>query len=296
MADLSKWTNSKTNTTYNLKDSTARASIAALEEQVLYDRQAALGVYAGRNLQTVLGVNDFNSVVSTLHSRIASNNFAGLRIGDYMNVSCGVYGTQRFDIAHINPYYQMGSTSMGKHICFVNNAPINLPSSDDYYVGSGCVCWNTTNNNNGTEAEPSPYMASNLKAWENVFLAAMPSALTQYLIDRWEYIETRYASGQTLTASTGRAWKQIGKVWSLSEMEVYGCVAQGTPMHSIGIDRQLDYFRNIHNQIPSRTGWWLRVATGSSSAGACDVVNTGVAYANSCSTASVHPRLGFLLG
>ena len=197
----------------------ARIDTVSMDED--YDRQVLNGTYAGRNIQTILGTNSFDATISALHSRIASANFSGLRVGDFINVNCGAYGTVRFDIAHFDPYYQMGNTAMGHHIAFVAHTPIALPSGDAYGTGTNntYLAWNTTNTNQGTEAENCPYLASHLHDWEiNKLLPAMPTSLTNNLIDRWEYLETRYAAAGGLTASTSGAWKQLGKVWSLSEI------------------------------------------------------------------------------
>ena len=276
----------------------ANARIDGIDMNEDYDQQVLNGTYAGRNIQTILGTNSFDATISALHSRIASANFSGLRVGDFINVNCGTYGTVRFDIAHFDPYYQMGSSAMGHHICFVAHKPIALPSGDAYGTNNTYLAWNTTNTNQGTEAEPAPYLASHLHDWEiNKLLPAMPTSLTDNLINRWEYLETRYAAAGGLTASTGRAWKQLGKVWSLSEMEVYGAVVWGTPGQSVGIDRQFDIFRRIWSQLHGeRTAGWLRTPSGVSASNVCCVNSNGIAHTYSATYGGVRPRPGFLLG
>jgi hypothetical protein len=266
----------------------------------LYDQQAINGIYAGRNIQTILGTSDFDSTITALHNRVITANFTDLRVGDFINVACGAYGTVRFDIAHFDPYYQMGSSAMGHHICFVAHKPIALPSGDAYGTGTNntYLAWNTTNTNQGTEAENCPYLCSHLHDWEiNKLLPAMPTSLTNNLINRWEYLETRYAAAGGLTASTGRTWKQLGKVWSLSEMEVYGAVVWGTPGQSVGIDRQFDIFRRIWSQLHGeRASWWLRTPSGVSASHVCCVTGYGVAYTDSATIDWIRSRPGFLLG
>ena len=300
MADISKFTLPNGGGTYNLKDAAGRTSIDTLTAKATYDEQAINGMYAGRNLQTVLGVSSFDAAVSALHSRVSSANFTDLRVGDFINVACGAYGTVRFDIAHFDPYYQMGSSAMGHHIAFVAHKPIALPSGDAYGTGTNntYLAWNTTNTNQGTEAENCPYMCSHLHDWEiNKLLPAMPTSLTNNLINRWEWLETRYAAAGGLTASTGRTWKQLGKVWSLSEMEVYGAVVWGTPGHSVGIDRQFDIFRRIWSQLHGeRAHWWLRTPSGVSASNVCGVHNLGFAHTYSATVDRVRSRPGFLLG
>ena len=278
------------------------SDLQLLDSWVEYDRQSASLMYPGRNIESIDELADeiesAGSVYAFLHARAQANNPAGLRIGDYMNVSAGIYGTRKFELAHYDPYYQMGSTAMGHHFCFVDATPVSIPSTDAYVTNGSYIMWNTTATNQGTSAEPSPYLVSNLHAWEiNNFLPALPSELQGYLINRWEFLETRYSASGGLTASTGRAWKQIGKVWSLSEMEVYGAVVWGTVGQSVGIDRQFALFRDSKRQLNGqRLYWWLRVPSGSSASTVCYVNNTGAANYNSAANTSVRPRCGFLLG
>ena len=304
MADVTKIRPAGGSTTYDIKDTTARNNADTANTNEEYDRQGLCGVYAGRNIATISElaseISSAGSVYAFLHTRAAAANFANLRVGDFINVACGAYGTVRFDIAHFDPYYQMGSSAMGHHIAFVAHTPIALPSGDAYGTGTNntYLAWNTTNTNQGTEAENCPYMCSHLHDWEiNKLLPAMPTSLTNNLINRWEWLETRYAAAGGLTASTGRTWKQLGKVWSLSEMEVYGAVVWGTPGQSVGIDRQFDIFRRIWSQLHGeRASWWLRTPSGVSASAVCSVYTNGVAYTNSASYGGIRPRPGFLLG
>lgn len=291
-------------TTYDLKDATSRDNTTNLLTWEECDR-AALASTGGRNIADIpefaSAISSAGSVYAFLHSKASAGNFAGLRLGDYINVPCGIYGTRRFEIAGFDVYYQAGSTAMGHHICFVDSAPVAIPSSDSHegIVNTSYLQWNTTATNQGTAEENCPYLASNLHDWEiNNFLPAMPSALQSILIDRWEWLETRYSASGNLNASTGAAWKQIGKVWSLSEIEVYGTVVWGTPGYTVGISRQLPLFainpkKNLNG---SRVTWWLRSVSGSSASAVCDVYSYGIAYYNSATYDWYRPRCGFLLG
>ena len=297
MADLS--TEVVNGNTYSLKDTSARATANAVTVQEEYDRQQAANCYNGQSLITLLGASSADDCFAKLHQRASAANFAGLRVGDHIDVSAGIYGTRRFVIADFDPYYQMGDTAMGHHICFVDSAPVPIPSGDTHECVTGTnLKWNATNTNQGTEAENCPYLASGIHDWEiNNFLAAFPTALKNVMIERREWLETRYASGQNLTASPGAAWKSLGKLWSLSEMEVYGTVVWGTPGYSVGISRQLEYFKNIKRQLSGgRVPWWLRSVSGSSASNVCYVNSNGYANYNSAAYALLRPRCGFLLG
>ena len=278
------------------------AALQKVDAWAEYDRESANNVYPGRNIANIpefaSAISSAGSVYAFLHARASAGNFAGLRVGDYIEVNCGVYGTRRFQIAHFDPWYQFGDTAMGHHICFVDSEPVALPSSDSYVTNGSYILWNTTATNQGNSTENCPYLISNLHAWEiNKFLPALPTALQNVLIERREWLETRYSSSGGLTASMGAAWKSLGKVWSFSEIEVYGEVVWGTPGYTVATGRQLDYFRNIKNQLNgSRVNWWLRSVSGSSSSYVCGVANHGIADNTSATGTWVRPRCGFLLG
>jgi hypothetical protein len=203
-------------------------------------------------------------------------------------------------IADFDPYYQCGDTAMGHHICFVDQTPVAIPSGDSHecITNTSYLMWNKTATNQGTADENCPYLASGLHDWEiNNFLAAFPTALKNVMIERREWLETRYSASGNLNTSPGAAWKSLGKLWSLSEMEVYGTVVWGTPGYTVGISRQLEYFRNAKHQLNgSRITWWLRSVSGSSASHVCYVSNGGTAYHTSAADTWGRPRCGFLLG
>ena len=110
-------------------------------------------------------------------------------------------------------------------------------------------------------------------------------------------LETRYSSSGAITDSTNWSWEDIGKVFSLSETEVYGQRVWGTKGRSVGIDCHWDYFRDTaHRQDGSRVRWWLRSVLGGSSSGACCAYAYGTASYDMAMDWSVCPRVGLLLG
>ena len=291
-------------TQFPIVDQTARNTANSVTALELCD-QKQMASMDGRNIADIAefaaAISSAGSVYAFLHQRASAGNFAGLRLGDYINVPCGIYGTRKFEIAGFDPYYQCGSTAMGHHICFVDSAPVAIPASDEHpcKVNTSYLMWNDTATNQGTADEACPYLVSGLHDWEiNNFLPAFPSALQNYMLNRWEYLETRYSASGNLNASTSGAWKQLGKIWSLSEIEVYGCVVWGTPGWSVGIGRQLPLFainpkKNLNG---SRVGWWLRSPSGSSASYVCYVNNYGIANCISATHTWIRPRCGFLLG
>lgn len=291
-------------TSYPIIDQAARTNAEAALAGSEYNRLALIGKYGGQSIATLLaGEIGGGTVYDALHKRIAANNFAGLRVGDYLDVplvsASGVAGQQsvRFIIAHIDPYLWCDDRSKGHHIAFVASAPIAVSSSYDGVANSSYIPWNKTNTNQGTADVKNPYLCSQLKGWETAFEACLPEGLTKYILTQRVLLEERYSASGALTDSNNWSWQDIGKVWSLSEMEVYGCPVWGTPGYSVGFDCQFDLFKDTaHRLNGSRCTWWLRSVWGGSSAYVCCVSYYGYATCTDASYGWIRPRVGFLLG
>lgn len=291
-------------TPYEMVDPTSRNNAQMALNSAEYNRLALIGKYGGQNIATLLaGEIGSGTVYDALHKRIVANNFAGLRVGDYIDVplvsASAIVGQQsvRSIIAHIDPYLWCDDRSKGHHIAFVASAPIAVSSSYAGVTNSSFLPWNKTNTNQGTADVKNPYLCSQLKGWEKAFEACLPEGLTKYILTQRVLLEERYSASGALTDSNNWSWQDIGKVWSLSEMEVYGCPVWGTPGYSVGFDCQFDLFRDTaHRLNGSRCGWWLRSVCGGSSADVCCVSTTGGAGCDGATGGWVRPRVGFLLG
>lgn len=288
----------------NVIDDTARSNAQTALNNAEYNRQGQIGKYGGQNIAAILaGEIGSGSVYDALHKRIVANNFAGLRVGDYLDVplvsASGVAGQQsvRFVIAHIDPYLWCDDRGKGHHIAFVASAPIAVSPSYAGVTNSSCIPWNNTNTNQGTADIKNPYLCSQLKGWETAFEACLPEGLTKYILTQRVLLEERYSASGALTDSNNLSWQDIGKIWSLSEMEVYGCPVWGTPGFSVGFDCQFDLFKDTaHRLNGTRLPWWLRSVGGGSSATVCYVGYSGYAYYSDAAGDWVRPRVGFLLG
>ena len=288
----------------NVIDDTARSNAQLALNNAEYNRQSLIGKYGGQNIATILaGEIGSGSVYDALHKRASAGNFAGLRVGDYIDVplvSASAVTTQqsaRFLLAHIDPYLYCGDNSKGHHIAFVASAPVAVAKTVTGVANDSFLMWNTTNTNQGTAGQKCPYLNSNLKAWETAFEACLPEGLTKYLLDQRVLLEERYSASGALTDSNSWSWQDIGKVWSLSEMEVYGCPVWGTKGYSVGFDCQFDLFRDTAHRINgTRCDWWLRSVMGGSSSGVCCVNSGGNAPCSSAAYVWVRPRPGFLVG
>lgn len=288
----------------NVIDDTARRNAQTALNNAEYNRQGQIGKYGGQSIATVLaGEIGSGTVYDALHKRIAAANFAGLRVGDYLDVplvSASAVAAQqsvRFLLAHIDPYLYCGDNSKGHHIAFVASEPVSVAKTVAGAANDSFLMWNTTNTNQGTAETKNPYLGSNLKAWETAFEACLPEGLTKYLLTQRVLLEERYSASGALTNSNNWSWQDIGKVWSLSEMEVYGCPVWGTPGWSVGFDCQFDLFHDTAHRVNGdRYDWWLRSVVGGSSSDVCYVSGSGAAGCYSAATVWVRPRPGFLFG
>ena len=299
MADIS--TMVVNGTTYNIKDTGARSTANAVTTQEEYDRQEAAGVYDGRDLISILGASSANDCFAKLHARAQAKNAAGIRIGDYVDVTPTVNtvnqgNAMRYRVAGIGHNWQFGDQSCPWAFWFVPDAPIDMTGST-YADNTSYIKWRETADNNGTEEEKRPYLLSKLHEWElTEFLPALPTALQNVLVNHRILMEERYSASGTLTDSNGWSWADAGKVFSLSEMEVYGCPVWGTPGYSVGCDAQLPLFRDSRNRIRSRVLWWLRSVRAGSSSNVCYVNGSGDAHYTSATNTYVRARPCFLVG
>ena len=135
---------------------------------------------------------------------------------------------------------------------------------------------------------------SNLHTWEiNTFFPLLPSKWRSVIATHRLLMEKRYSSSSTLSASTDWGWTDVGKVFSLSEVEVFGRCVWGTPKYSEGVDVHFaEFFKSAKHRIrrnfsDSRYGWWGRGADGSSSTYALTVNGYGLPYNTTASNAGV---------
>ena len=272
-------------TNYEMIDDTARTNATTALNNAEYDRQGLIGKYPGQSLATLLAgeVSGSTTIYDALHKRVQAANFSGMRVGDYIDVplvsasNVAAQQSVRFLLAHFDPYYQCGDSAKGHHIAFIASAPVAVAKTVTGVANDSYLMWNTTNTNQGTADVKNPYLNSNLKAWEKLFEACLPEGLTKYLLTQRVLLEERYSASGALSDSNSWSWQDIGKVWSPSEMEVYGCPVWGTKGYSVGFDCQFDLFRDTaHRLNGTRCGWWLRSVMGGSSSGVCYVTTAAM--------------------
>lgn len=241
------------------------------------------GTFEGRDL-TVLFADEIAQFTGDLpawqwiQDRINHEDATGLLNGDYIPLTLTNNETLLMQI-NINPYKGACDQELPFHIDFI---------SKDCMADT--VKWNTSNNNNGNSTSAHPYLVSNLYNWlTNTVLPRIPVALRSIIAEKRFLLETRYTSGSTLTDSTSWAWQSLGKIWPLSEFEVFGCVVWGTKGWSAGQAIRYPIFHNWKDMIKhigtggSRCYWWLLTPHSGGSTGVCYVYDNGCANHNHAS-------------
>lgn len=291
-------------TTYMNADATARDSANAVTVQEEFDRQKGIAQFKGRSLATTFASEIAaagGDIYAWLKARAQDGDFTGLRIGDYMDVpiTAGTNvpaQTVRYMIGAIDPYYQCSDNPMGHHIAFVPSAPVLVGGSKA--VNGSYIKWNDTATNNGNATTKEPYLISKLHGWEiSDYLPALPAALRNVLMNYRSLPEQRYGSSGNLTEASGWGWADLGKVWSLSEMEVYGCAVWGSKGYSVGMDCHFPIFDSTASRLMGeRVDWWLRSVVGGSASHVCNVTSYGNANHTSATNEWGRPRPCFLIG
>lgn len=214
-------------------------------------------------------IANFPSPWHWIQDRINNRNYEGLNDGDFIPMT--VDGETLDLQININTYKRTTDQELDDHIDFI---------SRDCY--SQTVQWNTTNNNNGTAAQPFPYMASNVKQFLDQLYEKLPASVKQFIVSKRTVLEKRYSESDTLTDSTNWTWANLGKLWLLSEYEVFGSIVWGTKGFSVGQTVQYPIFANSwKNRIKgagpngTRCGWWLLTVVGASATSVCNVHGSG---------------------
>lgn len=239
------------------------------------------------------------TVYSVLHELVASEDFSNIMVGDYFNVQVKpTYATSDSSIslvvAHINPYKGVGKTEIASHIALVSAQPLIVNSRYTYVTSGSYLPWNSSNTNNSSDSGRWPYTDSALHEWEaGLGGIDLPSDFTRYIIDRQAYLEKRSGSSSD---STDNSWTSLGKIWSLSEKEVFGCDVFGTKGYSVGADVQFDLFKSGGALTGGKNPWWLRTVAGGSTTKACYVDSTGAPMTKDVNGADVRPRVAMLFG
>jgi hypothetical protein len=257
------------------------------------------------------------NVWAWIQARIQAGNFAGINVGDFIPFSAGGNDFNA-EIAGINTYFNYGDTAVLQHIDFITREL--WPDTKGY---------NPVNYNNGLgalttpsvqAARPSPWLASDIKAWLNSEAALvpngtgadpavlsvnyattgvwdkLPAALQAVIIQKRALLPSRYSAGNLLTDDNSWVWSDAGRLWLPSEIEVYGCRQWGSnlnenPGFSSGGFQQYPIFSCNMRRLKliagtlTRAYWWLLSARGGHATYCCAVGNNGSAHHGNASVA-----------
>ena len=232
--------------------------------------------YTERDLTTVFAseISGYSDVWAWIKARITAANWDGLMIGDYIPFTMNGQ-TVKAQIAGIDTYYGVMDQPVGHHIDFISRDCFN-----------STMTWNTTNTNQGTASENSPWLASNAYSVLNTtWYNYLPAALKSVIVEKRFLIETRYSSSGPLTASNSWKWANIGKLWLPSVYEIFGSNVWGTQGYSEGNAVQYPIFANSWQYRRKGAGngggrcdWWTLTPFGVSSAAVCQVNIAGYVY------------------
>lgn len=274
--------------------------VAQVSEQNAYPN----GTYSGVSIADKFA-NEIGSthIATWLQSRVKAGNFSGLNIMDYVDIDCdGI--NMRYRIAAIDPYFGGGDQQKGHNIVMVPDRVWTLTAEKDgdYAINTSYVYWNEELNNNGTSTDKHPYTASNLHKWEiEKMLPRFPQEWQDAMLSNRVLLEERYSSSSKLNDSTDWSWADLGKIWSLSETELFGQCVWGTNGYSVGTDCRLPIFENCRGRLGRsgsviRADFWLRTVKSGSPNNVCNFSSRGyVSYVGSNNT-TMRPLPCFMIG
>lgn len=240
------------------------------------------GTYQGADL-TVKFASEIAGYASPwlwMKARIASADFQGIHICDYIPFTTTNNRTFQAQIAGINTYKGYGNTEIGNHIDFISRElwPYSFQM-------------NLVNINNGTSAEKNtPWLASNGYLYANSLAGQVPNSTTKpfemvdvdytaggmyyylpdelkaVIVEKRVYAPVRQSDSGVLSNDNSGAWVNLGKLWLPDEYEITGArLVTTTGWFSVGFV-QYPIFANSMNRLKriqgstSRSYWWTSSA------------------------------------
>lgn len=233
---------------------------------------------------------------ANLQTRIKKGDFTNIYIGDYKIIQLTTGETVIMEVAGIDQYYNCADQAIGHHVDFISRDCLKDPK-----------VFNSNSKNNGTEAEPNPWRASELfQAMNDESTGAystLPADLKPCIIDKRALLESRYSAGGELSESGGWAWNSAGKLWLPTEVEVFGTPHWGGEGYPSGGYVQYPIFFGGFKHIikgngngGSRVAWWEATARRDSTTRVCYVYYNGYAAEGVASYASIYAPLCFRIG
>jgi hypothetical protein len=224
--------------------------LAKLQNDFSSDAAAHNSIFRGKEL---------SHTWAELQAKAQAHDYSGLYIGDYKTITLTGGEQVVMELAGISMYSKAGSTEIGPHLDFISRDCLTATYK-----------FNDTNTNNGTASEKSPWRASALFASLNDastgVVTKLPSDLSPYILEKKALLEERYSSGGPVGDDTDWSNGSLGKLWTLTEIEVFGTASWseiGFGTGCGGANCQYPIFRLAPSHIVKgagnggpRTAWW----------------------------------------
>lgn len=207
-----------------------------------------------------------------IHEKTVAGDFIGLRVGNYKTMTLTTGEVVEMQIAGINVYKNHGDTALGNHIIWLSRDCL----AKTYQM-------RPDNTNNGTADEKNPFRASALfSTLQNTIFHTIPEEWRNIIGNiRCAYGE-RYSASGTVTADTGLAWKDRGRLILPTPKEVFGDNgwSENYECYGGGLNIQWPIFivgnviKGLGRGGPS-CSWWMCVARTGSRTNFCGVSGGG---------------------
>lgn len=255
---------------------------------------------------------------SWIKQRIFAGNFAGIRVGDYIPITCTNENAYTFtmQVAGINTYKGVGNDNVRNHIDFISKE-----------LWPDAHCFNKVAINNGNIYSANPFLASDLNYWMNSLAGEVPNSTTDmsvttavdyttdgilyylpdevknHIIGKTARFPIRYTAGSTLTADNNATLLTTEKLWIPSEFEVSGSRVFGSTGRGVCGFVQYPLFMNgTENRLKKRvdTGtyanYWLMSAYNGAKNSVCEYHASGMIIYDVASVENIRVPICFRVG
>lgn len=249
----------------------------------------------------------YQSKWTWIKARIASGNFAGMRVGDYLPFTTTNGRTFHAQIAGINTYKGYGDSEVGNHIDFITRE-----------LWPDAFQMNPVNFNNGTSSDKQvPWLASNGYLFVNSLAGQVPNSdkkplemvdvdytaggmylylpddIKEVIVEKRVWAQTRFSDSGILTNDNSAAWVNIGKLWLPDEYEVTGARLMTSIGWFNGGYAHYPIFAHSMNRLKkangSRGNWWTSSAYAGGKSTFVRVYHTGIFDHTNASNATRAP-------
>lgn len=212
-----------------------------------------------------------------IHAKTLSGDFSGLRVYDFKTMTLTTGEVVEAQIAGINPYKNHGDTPLGNHILWCSRDCL----AQAYQM-------RPDNTNNGTADEKNPFRASALfSTLQNDIYPTIPESWRNIIGNMRCLYGERYSSSGSVTADTGWAWKDRGRLFLPTPQEVFGNNGWSENYECCGggLNIQWPIFQggNVIKGLGkggTRCNWWLCAAYAGYSTHFCSVGDYGSSSGN----------------